>query len=48
MEQSEQLHIDFTKNAYKATNFKEELKQMVTWLQRYEAMHQRVVFMKLR
>lgn len=47
-EQSERLHIDFTKNAYKATNFKEELKQMVTWLQRYEAMRQRAVFMKLR
>ena len=37
-EQSERLHIDFTKNTYKATNFKEELKQMVTWLQCYEAM----------
>ncbi|KAN0128003.1 hypothetical protein V8E53_014180 [Lactarius tabidus] len=33
MEQLEQLHIDFTKNTYQATNFKEELKQMVTWLE---------------
>ncbi|KAN0135781.1 hypothetical protein V8E53_006421 [Lactarius tabidus] len=46
-EQSERLHIDFTKNAYQATNFKEELKQMVTWLERYEAMRQRAVFMEL-
>jgi hypothetical protein len=34
-EQSEWLHINFTKNAYQATNFKEELKQMVTWLEHY-------------
>ncbi|KAN0134253.1 hypothetical protein V8E53_008025 [Lactarius tabidus] len=46
-EQSERLHIDFTKNTYQATNFKEELKQMVTWLERYEAMRQRAVFMEL-
>ena len=46
-EQLEQLHINFTKNAYQATNFKEELKQMVTWLECYEAMHQRAAFMEL-
>ena len=46
-EQSERLHIEFTKNTYQATNFKEGLKQMVTWLERYEAMHQRVPFMEL-
>ncbi|KAH8995298.1 hypothetical protein EDB86DRAFT_3164988 [Lactarius hatsudake] len=39
-EQSERLHIDFTKNAYRATNFKDEYKQMTTWLERQEAMHQ--------
>jgi len=47
MEQLEQLHINFTKNAYQATNFKEELKQMVTWLECYEVMCQQVVFMEL-
>ncbi|KAH9002139.1 hypothetical protein EDB86DRAFT_3063610 [Lactarius hatsudake] len=39
-EQSERLHIDFTKNAYRATNFKDEYKQMTTWLERQEVMHQ--------
>ncbi|KAI9431986.1 hypothetical protein H4582DRAFT_1821876 [Lactarius indigo] len=39
-EQSERLHIDFTKNAYRATNFKDEYNQMTTWLERQEAMHQ--------
>jgi hypothetical protein len=47
MEQLERLHIDFTKNTYQATNFKEELKQMVTWLEHYEAMCQQAVFMEL-
>ncbi|KAH9021350.1 hypothetical protein EDB85DRAFT_1871898, partial [Lactarius pseudohatsudake] len=32
-EQSERLHINFTKNAYRATNFKDEYKQMTTWLE---------------
>ena len=43
-EQSERLHIDFTKKAYRATNFKNEGKQMTTWLERQETMHQHAAF----
>ena len=35
-EQSERLHIDLTKDAYRATNHKEEYSQMTTWLERRE------------
>ena len=35
-EQSERLHIDFTKSAYRATNHRDELPQMTTWLERRE------------
>jgi hypothetical protein len=31
-EQMEHLHINFTKEAYYATNHKDELLQMMTWL----------------
>ncbi|KAI9430251.1 hypothetical protein BJY52DRAFT_1208101 [Lactarius psammicola] len=31
-EQAERLHINFTKNAYRATNHKDEYPQMTTWL----------------
>lgn len=47
-EQTERLHIDFTKNAFRATNFKDEFRQMVIWLERYETMRQRAAFMRLR
>jgi len=47
-EQSERLHIDFTKNAYRATNFKDEYKQMTTWLERQEVMHQHTALIELR
>ena len=47
-EQSERLHIDFTKKAYRATNFKDEFKQMATWLERQEAIHQRAALIELR
>ena len=47
-EQSERLHIDFAKKAYRATNFKDEIKQMVAWIERYEAMHQRAAHIQLR
>ena len=43
-EQSERLHIDFTKKAYRATNFKDECKQMTTWLERQETIHQHTAF----
>ena len=33
---SERLHIDFTKEAYRASNFKDELPQMTQWLERRE------------
>lgn len=33
----ERLHIDFAKNAYRASNRKEYLRQMTTWLARQEA-----------
>src|SRR6266702_864741 len=45
-EHSERLHIDLTKNAYRATNFKDEYKQMTTWLERQEAMHQHTAFIE--
>jgi hypothetical protein len=35
-EQSERLHIDFTKDAYRATNRKDEYPQMTKWLERQE------------
>ncbi|KAH9008168.1 hypothetical protein EDB83DRAFT_2323339 [Lactarius deliciosus] len=35
-EQSERLHIDFTKDAYRATNRKNEYPQMTAWLERRE------------
>jgi hypothetical protein len=35
-EQSERLHIDFAKDAYRATNRKDVYTQMTTWLQRRE------------
>ncbi|KAI0776229.1 hypothetical protein BD413DRAFT_469649, partial [Trametes elegans] len=33
---SERLHIDFTKDAYRASNRKDEFAQMTTWLERKE------------
>jgi hypothetical protein len=35
-EQSERLHIDFAKDAYRATNRKDEYPQMTKWLERSE------------
>ncbi|KAH9056273.1 hypothetical protein EDB87DRAFT_1545019, partial [Lactarius vividus] len=35
-EQTERLHIDFTKDAYHATNHKDEYPQMTLWLERRE------------
>jgi len=36
-EHTERLHIDLAKDAYSASNRKDELPQMVTWLERMEA-----------
>lgn len=38
-ESPERLHIDYAKNAYRASNRKEYLIQMTTWLSRQEALH---------
>ena len=38
-ESPERLHIDFAKNAYRATNKKNYIKQMTKWLTRQEACH---------
>ena len=46
-EQSERLHINFTKKAYCATNCKDEFKQMVTWVELQEAMHHCAVLIEL-
>jgi hypothetical protein len=39
-EQSERLHIDFAKKAYRASNRKDEFRQMTLWLERQEKIHQ--------
>ena len=44
MEQSERLHIDFTKDAYRATNRKNIYSQMTTWLQRREKILLHAIF----
>ena len=45
-EQMECLHIDFTKNVYRVTNFKDELPQMTTWLNRREKIQEHAAFIK--
>jgi hypothetical protein len=47
-EQTERLHIDFTKEAYRATNHKDELRQMTTWLGRREKIQQHAVLVGSR
>ena len=39
-EQSERLHIDFAKDAYRATNRRDQYLQMTTWLERREKVQQ--------
>ena len=43
-EQTERLHIDFMKDAYRATNNKDEYNQMTTWLDRSEKLQQHAKF----
>ena len=43
-EQTEQLHIDFTKDVYRATNRKDEYPQMTAWLERHEKVEQHTLF----
>ncbi|KAI9432661.1 hypothetical protein H4582DRAFT_1820803, partial [Lactarius indigo] len=47
-EQSERLHIDFTKDAYRATNRKGEYTQMTTWLERHEKIQMHTAFIEWR
>ncbi|CDO69799.1 hypothetical protein BN946_scf184766.g44 [Trametes cinnabarina] len=43
---SERLHIDFTKNAYRATNRKDELSQMTVWLERREKIDRHAAYIR--
>ena len=43
---TERLHIDFTKDAYRATNHKDELPQMTLWLERREKILQHQAFIR--
>ncbi|KAH8978805.1 hypothetical protein EDB86DRAFT_3067224 [Lactarius hatsudake] len=43
-EQTERLHIDFMKDAYRATNHKDEYPQMTAWLERREKIQQHMMF----
>jgi hypothetical protein len=45
-EYTERLHIDFAKDAYRATNKKDEFIQMTTWLERKEKIHQHEQFIQ--
>lgn len=47
-EQSERLHIDFTKDAYRATNRKDEYPQMTAWVERREKIQRHTVYVKWR
>ncbi|KAH9016036.1 hypothetical protein EDB85DRAFT_1875359 [Lactarius pseudohatsudake] len=47
-EQTERLHIDFTKEAYRATNHKDEYPQMTAWLERREKIQQHGTFVTWR
>ncbi len=47
-EQSEHLHIDFAKNAYYASNHKDEYPQMTLWLERREKVQQHAKFIEWR
>ena len=47
-EQTEQLHIDTTKDAYDATNHKDEYSQMTTWQERREKVQVHYGFVKWR
>ena len=47
-EQSERLHIDLAKNAYRATNRKDEYPQMTVWLERRERIEQHAAVVNIR
>ena len=45
---TERLHIDLAKDAYAATNHKDEYEQMTTWLDRKERIHRHDQYIKWR
>ena len=45
-EYTERLHIDLAKNAYRATNHRDELPQMVLWLDRREKLHRHIKYIQ--
>ena len=47
-EQSERLHIDMAKDAYRATNHKDEYPQMTNWLERREKVERYAAFVNWR
>ena len=47
-EQTERLHIDLTKDAYRATNHKDEYYQMTTWIECREKLQRHAAFIKWR
>lgn len=47
-ETSERLHIDLAKDAYRATNHKDEYSQMTRWLDRREKIHRHELFINWR
>ncbi|KAF9497635.1 hypothetical protein BDN71DRAFT_1481608 [Pleurotus eryngii] len=47
-ESTERLHIDFAKDAYKATNHKDEFPQMTSWLKRREKIQYHEKFIQWR
>jgi hypothetical protein len=46
--QSEHLHINFTKDAYRTTNHKDEYPQMTRWLEHHEKIQQHTAFINRR
>ena len=47
-EQTERLHIDIIKDAYEATNHKDEYIQMATWQERHEKIQVHYAYLKWR
>jgi hypothetical protein len=47
-EASERLHIDYAKDAYHASNWKDYMRQMTTWLRRHEVADQFSVYLEWR
>ncbi|KAH9952375.1 hypothetical protein BC827DRAFT_1159874 [Russula dissimulans] len=45
-EQTECLHIEFTKDAYHVTNHKDEIPQMTSWLSHHEKIRQHAAFIQ--